>query len=213
MSNSGLKNVAAGRPRARCPSGSLGRARPAGSDDTTVVMSFTRFALILGLALVSRSLLAQEPAGLREDLLRELRHAERRAVSLAEAIPAAKYSWRPAEGVRSVSEVLMHLVVNKHFLLQVTGVPAPVGMDRDLEKTVTDKQKVVAMLREAYQKAIERISQSDAAEWNRPVKFFWEPATVRTIYLRLVIHSNEHVGQLIAYARMNGIVPPWSRER
>lgn len=213
MSNSGLEDVAAGRPRARFPSGSLDRARPADSNDTTVVMPFTRFALILGLALGSRSLLAQEPSAPREDLLRELRHAERRAVSLAQAIPAAKYSWRPAEGVRSVSEVLMHLVVNKHLLLQVAGTPAPAGMDRDLEKTVTDKQKVVAMLRDAYRKAMDRIAQSDTAEWDRPVKFFWEPATVRTIYLRLVVHSNEHVGQLIAYARMNGIAPPWSEGR
>ena len=150
---------------------------------------------------------------LQKDLLRELRYAQNRAVALAEEFPAEKYSWRPGEGVRSVSEQLMHLVTNKHYLLGIAGVREPDGMSRELEKTVTSKEEIVPMIKAAYKKAIDAITDSDPSTWDEPVNLFWKPANKRTVYCRLVIHSNEHVGHLVAYARMNGIVPPWSRKR
>jgi uncharacterized damage-inducible protein DinB len=165
-------------------------------------------SLIGGVLAMAQS---SQESTLKSDLLRELELAQRHALELAEAIPAEKYSWRPGEGVRSVSEMLMHLVVNKHFLLAFTGVPRPEGMSGDLEKTVTDKAEIVKMLKEASEKAIDAIEASDPEDWDRPVKFFWEPATVRTVYIRLVAHSHEHSGSLVSYARMNNIVPPWSR--
>ncbi|MCP5114619.1 MAG: DinB family protein [bacterium] len=166
--------------------------------------------MILLVSLMSVS--AAENSTLKSDLLRELRNAERKALALADAIPAEKYSWRPAEGVRSVSEVYIHLVTNKHFLLGFTGVPVPGGMSRDLEKTATSKDEVTRLIRAAYKKAIGAIETSDPADWDQPVeRFFWKPATRRTVYLRLVVHSNEHIGQLVSYARMMGVTPPWSR--
>ena len=56
-------------------------------------------------------------------------HVSRQLVALAEAIPADKYAWRPAPGVRSVSEVFMHIVVANFWLLSATGKPVPTGMD------------------------------------------------------------------------------------
>jgi hypothetical protein len=152
-----------------------------------------------------------ERSDLKTDLLRELMHAEQRAVMIAEAVPAEVYSWRPMEGVYSFSEVLMHLVTNKHYLLEVTGIPAPEGLGPDQVQRIKSKAEIVPLLKEAYAKAIAAIRNSDPADWNREVEFFWKPARVGTVYNRLVIHSHEHVGQLIAYARMNHIVPPWSR--
>jgi uncharacterized damage-inducible protein DinB len=168
---------------------------------------------VAALMLAAPSLPAQDggKSDLKSDLVRELKYAERRAVGIAEAVPAEKYSWRPMEGVASFSEVLMHLVTNKHFLLGMTGVPAPEGLGPDQVKQITDKDKIVPLLKEAYAKAINTIEESDPADWDREVRFFWKPARVGTVYNRLVIHSHEHVGQLIAYARMNQIVPPWSK--
>ena len=80
-------------------------------------------------------------SSLRADLLRELRNAERKALALAEAIPADKYSWRPADGVRSVSEVYIHLVTNKHFLLRFTGLKVPDGIRRELQERRPPKMK------------------------------------------------------------------------
>ena len=148
---------------------------------------------------------------MKTDLLRELKYAERRAVGIAEAVPAEKYSWRPMEGVASFSEVLMHLVTNKHDLLKMTGIPAPEWLGSDQVKKIKTKAEIVPLLKEAYAKAIAALENSDLADWNREVEFFWKPARVGTVYNRLVIHSHEHVGQLIAYARTNHIVPPWSR--
>ena len=165
--------------------------------------------LLFVLALAAPFVRAQAPE--KADLLRELRTAQEHVVALAEAIPADKYSWRPGPGVRSVSEVLVHIGETNHMLLEVTGVPRPEEMTPALEKTLTEKGKVVEMLRESYRKTLDAIENSDPGDWNRSVSFFMSPATVRTIYLRILAHSSEHLGQLIAYARVNGIVPPWSR--
>jgi uncharacterized damage-inducible protein DinB len=165
------------------------------------------------LAVLATSLPAQEAkeSTLKSDLVRELKYAERRAVALAEAVPAEKYSWRPMEGVASFAEVFMHLITNKHYLLSVTGVAAPDNLGRDQVKKIKDKELIVGLLKEAYAKAISTIENTPPEDLNREVEFFWKPARVATVYNRLVIHSHEHVGQLIAYARTNHIVPPWSR--
>lgn len=165
--------------------------------------------LLFLLALAAPSIRAQAPE--KADLLRELRAAEDHILALADAIPADKYSWRPAPGVRSVSEVLVHLGQGNHMLLEVTGVPRPKEMTPALEKSLTEKGKVIEMVRASYAKAVDAIEKSTPADWNRSVNFFISPATVRSVYLRITAHSTEHLGQLIAYARVNGIVPPWSR--
>ncbi len=148
--------------------------------------------------------------GLKQDVIRELEWEQQRATQLAEAIPAEKYSWRPAEGVRSIGETILHLVQNVHELLSMTGVPTPEGISNDLEKTVTDKEQTVKLLGEAYEKALATIKASDPEDWDRAVDFFWKPATVRSVYMRLVVHHSEHIGQLTSFARANGVVPPWT---
>jgi len=175
------------------------------------LMSTLLLSLVLALAATALSAQDGGKSDLKSDLLRELKYAQQRAVDLAEAVPAEKYSWRPMEGVASFAEVFMHLVTNKHYLLGVTGVPVPDGASREQAAKIKDKEQIVPLLKEAYAKAIDAIEKSDPADWDREVDFFWKPARVSTVYTRLVMHSQEHVGQLIAYARMNHIVPPWSK--
>jgi uncharacterized damage-inducible protein DinB len=138
-------------------------------------------------------------------------HVSRQLVALAEAIPADKYSWRPGPGVRSTSEVFMHIALANFWLLSITGPPMPAEIKSvSMEKTVTTKPEVIEWLK----RSLEAVKNARAAikpgDLQRRVKVDGRDATVDGMYLRVIVHANEHMGQLVAYARMNGIVPPWS---
>ena len=138
-------------------------------------------------------------------------HVSHQLVALAEAMPAEKFAWRPGPGVRSTSEVFMHIATANFGLLSITGPRLPAGLKlQDAEKTVTAKADVIGWLKrslEAVRTAHAGVKPSDL---QRRVKVNGRDATVDGMYLRIIVHANEHMGQLIAYARVNGIVPPWS---
>ena len=141
----------------------------------------------------------------------EWRYVSRLLISMAEAIPADKYGWRPAPGVRSVSEVLMHLAQSNFYLLSVTGPKMPHELERnDAEQAIVAKPEVVAYLKRSLDAVRKARASLKPGELQRKVKIEGETVNVDGMYLRLICHDNEHMGQLIAYARMNGIVPPWS---
>ncbi len=138
-------------------------------------------------------------------------HVSRQLVALAEAIPAEKYAWRPAPGVRSTSEVFMHTAMANFYLLSVTGPKLPADMtSQEMEKTVTAKADVIGWLK----RSLEAVKTARAAlkpgDLQRKVKIMDRDAAVDGMYLRIIVHANEHMGQLVAYARVNGIAPPWS---
>lgn len=138
-------------------------------------------------------------------------HVSRQVVALADAIPAEKYSWRPGPGVRSTSEVLMHIAIDNFYLLSVTGPKMPPDLtSNDQEKTVTDKAEVISWLKRSFEAVRVAHASIKPADLTRKVKIFDRPATVDGMYPRIIVHADEHMGQLVAYARMNGIVPPWS---
>jgi uncharacterized damage-inducible protein DinB len=154
-----------------------------------------------------------EYEGLWEGYDGEWGHVSRQLIALAEAIPADKYSWRPGPGVRSVSEVLIHIAQANFELLSVTGPKMPPDMDKDdLEKTVTSKPAVIAALERSLDAVKTARAQLKPGDLERKVTFVGKTVTVDGMYLRIIVHDNEHMGQLVAYARINGIVPPWSRQ-
>jgi uncharacterized damage-inducible protein DinB len=141
-------------------------------------------------------------------------HVSRQLIALAEAMPAEKYSWRPAPGVRSTSEVLMHIAVANFWLLNVTGPPMPSDMKASgMEKAVTSKPEVIQWLKRSLEAVKEAHEKVTPAELQRKVKVLDRDATVDGMYLRIIVHANEHMGQLIAYARTNGVVPPWAESK
>src|SRR5580658_4719732 len=159
----------------------------------------------------ARPLQAQTaPEGIWEGYDGEWLHVSEQLVALAEATPAEKCSWRPAPGVRSTSEVYMHIVEANFYLLSVTGPKMPADMKEGIEKSVTAKADVINWLK----RSLEAVKQAHLAvtpkDLQRKVHIADRDATVDGMYLRIVIHANEHMGQLIAYARMTGVVPPWS---
>ena len=137
-------------------------------------------------------------------------HVSRQLIALAEAIPPEKYGWRPGPGVRSTSEVIMHIAIDNFWLLSVTGPPMPKDLtSNELEKSVTGKPDVLNWLRRSLEAVKTGRTGLKAGDLIRKVKIEGRDATVDGIYLRIIIHANEHMGQLIAYARINGLAPPW----
>lgn len=145
-----------------------------------------------------------------KDFIGNLSYLESQVESLEQAMPQEKYSWRPMEGVRSVSEVYMHITGANYFLLKFVGGKVPEGMTRDMEKTVTDKDEILKMLKDSYAYMKDFISKMDVNDLDKEVDFFGNKTTYRGVLFVLMGHNHEHLGQSIAYARMNHVVPPWS---
>jgi uncharacterized damage-inducible protein DinB len=170
-------------------------------------------ALLLAAVLGTMTMHAQvDPLeGLWQGYDGEWVHVSRQLVALAEAIPAEKFAWRPAPGVRSTSEVFMHIALASLYLLSITGPKLPADMtSADMEKTVTSKPEVISWLKRSQEAVKTAHAGLKATDLPRKVKVMDRDATVEGMYLRIIVHANEHMGQLVAYARMNGITPPWS---
>src|SRR5579864_635897 len=168
--------------------------------------------------------------GFRGEYLWEYDIAEKQLLALAEAFPAERYGWRPAETARSVSEVLVHLGAGGRTLLALLGVKAEpdlygklegegvaqimamIARNESLERSITDKAEVLALLRKSLNAMRTAFTDTSDAELDRPEVFFCERTTVRRLYMRAVCHLQEHMGQLIAYARAMGLPAPWQAE-
>ena len=142
--------------------------------------------------------------------------AAKKCVDLANAIPAEKYAWRPAEGVRSVGEVVQHLAGGVYYLTLSMGVKAPAGHPQNFEEAgalekMTTKEQATASLAKALAYGRQVAEAATAEQLEKEVDFFGQKMSARTVFLILEGHNQEHLGQLIAYARMNGVTPPWSQ--
>src|SRR5579872_3699373 len=132
---------------------------------------------------------------------------------LAEAIPAKKYTWRPTPDVRSFAEVFLHVCAANYNLYKLVGTPPPSGIDvRALEKSTTDKAKVIATLKDSFAHAKKAIIAMPDADLDKSMDWFGGKNTERGVLLFIVRHAAEHLGQSIAYARFAGIVPPWTED-
>lgn len=135
-------------------------------------------------------------------------------VALAEAMPESAYGWSPGEGVASVVRVYMHIArYNYMYLHENLGRQSPVPAEEygRWEDGVSDKELAVAILSasvEYVQEAVGEMSNEDLG--GVPVMLYGREVGQWAVLLQLVTHMNEHLGQSIAYARMNGVVPPWS---
>jgi uncharacterized damage-inducible protein DinB len=152
--------------------------------------------------------------GVRGSLLFQIDQAQDKLLQLANAIPAEKYGWKPGEGVRSVGEVFNHVAAANYFFPTIwkSTVPVPAGVDpRTFEKEMGgDKAKTIDTLTKSFEHVRAAITAASEADLNTKVNIFGHDATVRDAMLIVVTHAHEHLGQAIAYARSNGIVPPWS---
>jgi uncharacterized damage-inducible protein DinB len=149
------------------------------------------------------------PKGIRAEMLAQLDDAASKLQQLAEAIPEDKLAWRPGTGVRSCGEVLMHVTGANYYLPTFVGVKAPA--DAPQGENVADRATAIQQMRRSFDHARAAIRNTSDADLDKPVTMFGQQTTVRGALLVTVTHAHEHLGQLIAYARSNGITPPWSR--
>jgi uncharacterized damage-inducible protein DinB len=177
-------------------------------------MSKSLIASVLALHVVATATAAQvapKGTGFKAEYLAELSVAEDHLVRLAEAFPANKYTWRPGAGVRSVSEVLLHIAGSNFNLPRVLGVAPKEGMlGAEYWTSTTDKARIVADLKRSFsflRAGVEKLTDADA---EKKMAWFDGENTYRGILYFFTRHTGEHTGQLIAYARFNGVVPPWS---
>ncbi|HWE84107.1 MAG TPA: DinB family protein [Terracidiphilus sp.] len=140
----------------------------------------------------------------------EWHHTTYQLLALAEATPADKFAFRPEPSVRSTSEVYMHIVTANFWYLSIIGQPMPPELKADAEKRFTSKPEVIAWLKRSLEAVRAAHLKEKPDHLAKHVTIDGLTTTIDSIYLRTIIHSNEHMGQLIAYARMAGIVPPWS---
>lgn len=152
------------------------------------------------------------PLDYRDEALRHFEQSSRKMVLLSEAVPAELYDWSPGEGVMSVARVYAHIArYNYLYLTENLEIPAPPDVAWQELESLTDR----AAVREALLASIEHVRRSVSAmeeeDLTRTVSLYGRDVPGWSVLFQLVAHMNEHVGQSIAYARMNGIVPPWSR--
>jgi uncharacterized damage-inducible protein DinB len=151
--------------------------------------------------------------GYRSEVMAEVMIQEDKFTRLAKAIPAEKYTWRPAPDVRSFAEVLMHVSAANFNLYKLVGTPPPAGFEvKGFEKSTTDKAKVIATLEESFAHAKKAITAMPDADLEKSFNWFGGKNTERGILLFIVRHGAEHLGQSIAYARFAGITPPWTED-
>jgi uncharacterized damage-inducible protein DinB len=148
----------------------------------------------------------------KADILWQIKDAEKKLLQLAEATPAEKFAWRPAEGIRSTGEVFMHVAGANYFIPTFWGTQLPEGVNpREFEKQGANKAKVLETLKKSFEHARAAVEKMPDADLDKPIKLFGNDASARMAVLAIATHGHEHLGQSIAYARMNGITPPWSR--
>src|SRR6202167_3842680 len=145
--------------------------------------------------------------------LLDLETMQKKFVDLANALPADKLTWRPSSDSRSFAEVFLHVAGERYQILHLMGTELPAGFDgKTYEKSTTDKARIVEELNKSWeftQKAINGMSNADFAKM---LPKLGPQANAGDVVYILVADAHEHLGQSVAYARENGIVPPWTVE-
>ena len=179
---------------------------------TLAVLGFVAAGLVRAQAPAAPPSGCAPASGFRAEYAAEVESVGGKLVALAQAMPADKYGWRPGPGVRSVGEVYMHVVAANSTLPSFLGLKRMEGITRESEKTITEKARIVELLKVSIANAAAAGAAVSDADLDRKVKTFGDQEmTERQILVRILVHMHEHLGQSIAYARINGVTPPWSK--
>jgi uncharacterized damage-inducible protein DinB len=184
----------------------------------TVLNGTLALTCVLGVA--ARSASAQAAGGVVADLVSDVNETQQKFIALAKAIPPEKYDWRPAAGVRSVSEVLRHVASDNYLIPAALGhaADASTGIKGEDYKTAqafearkATKEQTIADVEKSFANLNSAMQGTPASNLGHQVKLFGQPFTMQKAWVLGTTHLHEHLGQLIAYARVNGVKPPWSQ--
>ena len=174
------------------------------------VLSSTVAMLAIGSALRTQTATAPT-SGWRARFLTSLGGLERKYVALAEAMPQDRYAWRPTQGVRSVCEVFLHMAGANYLFSAPLGAKTPTNVDvQKIEQCPANKAQVVSTLKVSFAHVRDAVVATPEADSDAKITLFGVNMTKRGLFLLAAEHAGEHLGQSIAYARSNGVVPPWS---
>jgi uncharacterized damage-inducible protein DinB len=165
-------------------------------------------ALLVCLTALSQGQVQKETSG-------SLSFVSGKVMQLASAVPADKYAWSPQGGVRSFADVFAHIVSANYFFASKLGAKIPDGVKMEtIEKDLKTKEDISSALKQSYEVIINAIKNTKDGALATKVEYpFPGEFTNLSSMLIALSHSNEHLGQLIAYSRMNGITPPWSETK
>lgn len=153
-----------------------------------------------------------DPTTIRDEILDHFQRSSRKISELARVMPAETFSWAPGEGVMQVGEVYMHIArYNFMYLDQNLGIAPPNGFDYADIESIRDKERVREIHEMSVRHVMEQVGVLTEAKLDGQTELYGRTVQGWAVLLQLVSHMNEHVGQSVSYARMNGIVPPWSR--
>ena len=178
-----------------------------------------RFVVLFALALVALAapsgLSAQEQNPFIADFLGQMEYVQGQILALEGAIPQEKYSWRPMEGVRSIGEVYRHIAGANYYILKLMGINPPSGIDvtgdeKKWDAGDQDKAAVAALLKGSFDHVKGSVGKMTEADLGMKVNIFGMEMTKRGALMLTLNHAHEHLGQSIAYARSNHVVPPWT---
>jgi len=140
-----------------------------------------------------------------------LTYNQDQVVQLAEAFSEEQYGWRPADGIRSVGETLLHIAGGNYYLISKMGFAPPEDVDMENLDKITGKDNILAALKKSNAFAREKIVMVENDQFGEEVDFGFAKMNKLAGLLSVLEHNGEHKGQLIAYARSNGVTPPWSQ--
>jgi uncharacterized damage-inducible protein DinB len=155
----------------------------------------------------------------QRDLLGIYSYTQGQVLALLDAFPQNKMAWRPAPGVRSVAETFLHIAFANYGMTKMaTGKepPADAGWEMNpakWDKKTTDKAEIKKILDQSFAHVHEVLGSVPDSELDKMVNMMGHEMTCRAVLIILASHMNEHLGQEVAYARMNKIVPPWSKDQ
>jgi hypothetical protein len=150
---------------------------------------------------------------MKAQALFDLQGVQKKFVDLANAVPADKLTWRPAPDSRSFAEVFLHVAGERYGILGLMGAAPPPGFDgKTFEKSTTDRTRIVEELNKSWEFTQKTINGMTNADFAKLLPKLGPQANAGDVVYILVSDAHEHLGQLVAYARVNGIVPPWTVE-
>jgi len=164
--------------------------------------------------------LVAQPAPVVADLIKDIEGVEKKFIGLAKVTPPEKLAWRPGPGVRSIGEVFLHVASDNYFIPSGFGhaIPASTGIKAGDFKSLQayeiqqlTRDQIVAQLEESFAYIKAQMAKTTAANVGSEVQMFGMKTTAQSMWILAATHLHEHLGQSIAYARTNGIVPPWSK--
>ena len=170
-------------------------------------------ATVIAVILAVRAARAQvAPDGFRGEFLHQFDLSMSRVVALAEAVPAETYPRRPVAGVMPLAQIFAHIArFNYEYPARAMGIATPPDVDRDTLERVAEKAPVVALLRRSAEHVRDAVRRMPDAQLARTTTLYGRPVPQWAVLLQLLAHMDDHLGQSIAYARVSGVVPPWSR--